>query len=69
MEYGKTYTKKEFMETFFPEETKRQEQGLCPFCSHKIEESEFRDPLSLKEYQISGLCQSCQDDFFKEPEE
>ena len=26
----------------------------------------FRDQLSAKEYTISGLCQDCQDDFFKE---
>ena len=26
--------------------------------------TEFRDELSKKEYGISGLCQSCQDDVF-----
>jgi len=24
----------------------------------------FRDALSKKEYEISGLCQQCQDNFF-----
>ena len=26
----------------------------------------WRDALSFKEYNISGLCQCCQDDYFKE---
>lgn len=26
--------------------------------------SDFRDPLSRKEYSISGLCQLCQDELF-----
>lgn len=30
---------------------------------------EFRDELSVKEYQISGLCQECQDRVFGEVEE
>ena len=30
--------------------------------------TEFRDELSKKEYSISGLCQSCQDDVFGEEE-
>lgn len=38
--------------------------GLCPLCSKKI--IGFRDKLSEKEYQISGLCQKCQDSFFEE---
>lgn len=25
---------------------------------------DFRDPLSRKEYQISGMCQTCQDSVF-----
>lgn len=32
-------------------------------------EEHFRDDLSLREYQISGLCQKCQDDVFGAPEE
>jgi hypothetical protein len=29
----------------------------------------FRDDLSRKEYQISGMCQRCQDDIFGADEE
>jgi hypothetical protein len=29
----------------------------------------FKDGLSAREYRISGLCQSCQDDFFEASEQ
>ena len=37
-------------------------KGLCPFCSKKP--VEFRDEKSRAEFEISGICQNCQDDFF-----
>lgn len=46
----------------FNEEVKLVKAGKCPFCKTQV--TGFRDLLSLKEYNISGLCQSCQDDFF-----
>ncbi len=49
----------------FGSEVKDIEAGLCPFCKKEIKVNQFRDRLSLKEYHISGLCQSCQDDVFK----
>ena len=36
-------------------------------CGKPIEG--FRDELSAKEYRISGLCQTCQDEVFSPPEE
>ena len=45
---------------------KRRDEGLCPYCGRKVELDSFRDELSFKEFQISGLCQNCQDEFFKE---
>lgn len=56
---------KELMETIFPDEMNRVNQGHCPFCKKKINMDEFVDALSRKEFTISGLCQSCQDSFFK----
>jgi len=44
---------------------KSREQGICPFCKKPTAVGDFRDPLSLKEWQISGICQECQDGFFK----
>lgn len=42
----------------------RKKEGKCPFCGKTINLNDFRDSKSLKEYQISGLCQKCQDKFF-----
>ena len=48
----------------FGEEVKAVEQGDCPFCGCKVNKDEFRDELSRKEFEISGLCQACQDVVF-----
>lgn len=34
----------------------------CMTCTSPV--NQFRDSLSLKEYQISGMCQACQDSVF-----
>ena len=39
-------------------------QKVCPFCSQAVTLDGFKDELSLKEFHISGLCQSCQDSVF-----
>lgn len=36
----------------------------CVSCGAKA--VDFRDELSVKEYQISGMCQKCQDQIFEE---
>ena len=36
----------------------------CPFCNKEV--TGFKDSLSLREFEISGLCQKCQDETFKE---
>jgi hypothetical protein len=40
-------------------------------CGREIPIGEFEtwDQLTLKEYTLSGMCKTCQDDFFKDPEE
>ena len=39
--------------------------GTCVSCDAEgIIATSFRDDISRKEYSISGLCQSCQDDVF-----
>ncbi len=56
----------ELEKAMFPKETERKAEGNCPFCGKKIDvENEFRDEISKKEFGISGMCQSCQDDFFE----
>jgi len=39
-------------------------QGICAGCGHDVLDTSFRDPLSFKEFTISGLCQKCQDEVF-----
>jgi len=50
----------------FPCQSVRKADGLCATCAQPI--GEFRDELSRNEFAISGLCQACQDQFFKESE-
>lgn len=38
------------------------EKGVCVKCKQEV--GEFKDPSSEKEYRLSALCQSCQDEFF-----
>ena len=42
------------------------EEGICLTCedAHGIKATSFRDDISRKEYSISAMCQSCQDDVF-----
>ena len=37
-------------------------EKVCPFCKEPV--GEFRDKLSQREFEISGLCQNCQDGVF-----
>lgn len=45
------------------------EGNVCVTCGAKAPPESFKDALSVKEYSISGMCQSCQDGVFKEPDE
>lgn len=50
------------VEQIFPGSTKLMSQGKCPTCSKPIEK--FRNQISQREFQISGMCQKCQDSVF-----
>ena len=56
------FTKK----TFGKSQTEAREQKICVICHNEIKDEDFRDDKSRKEYNISGLCQKCQDDVFGE---
>ncbi len=56
---------KEIVKQFFPEIVEDYQNGICPFCKQKINSDNFKDELSHREYEISGLCQKCQDKTFK----
>lgn len=56
---------KEIMKNLgFEKEVKCFEKRICVICKKEIVNEDFRDKLSLKEYQISGMCQECQDEIF-----
>lgn len=44
-----------------------QTQGICGWCKQPV--TGFKDEISKREYRISSMCQSCQDQAFVEPEE
>ena len=52
------------VDKIFKEAARLKEMNRCPFCKNIINQRDFRDDISRKEFQISGLCQSCQDEFF-----
>lgn len=49
----------------FPKKIQRLREGLCTTCGVYVEG--FKDLISHKEYQISGMCQKCQDSVFEGP--
>lgn len=52
------------LDILFPDEAARRKQGRCPICDQSVFQTDFRDQLSLKEFDISGMCQKCQDKIF-----
>ena len=62
----KTEWQKRPVDLIFREGYELKTQGKCPTCKQSINVEEFRDDLSWKEYEIAGMCQSCQDKVFKE---
>ena len=43
--------------------TKAHKLLLCVTCGKSADN--FKDPISVKEYKISGMCQTCQDQIFR----
>ena len=37
---------------------------MCVFCGKPALDVDFRDEISRREFAISGICQSCQDQVF-----
>lgn len=56
---NKTQEMKNAIEEAFPGTMQAILEYKCPLCKQPI--GKFRDALSQKEYQISGMCQVCQD--------
>lgn len=49
----------------FGENIDKVEHSFCPTCSKPVVNEDFKDELSWKEYQFSGLCMDCQGKVFK----
>jgi hypothetical protein len=58
-----------YIETFGVDRVKSVETGTCVSCGGDVLKTSFRNPLSFKEFTISGLCQPCQDSVFGVSEE
>lgn len=50
------------VDILFPKQAALKAERRCPTCGKPI--GEFRDDLSRKEFEISGMCQECQDSVF-----
>ena len=48
----------------FSEEVELRKQGRCPFCKMLVVRTDFRDELSKTEFEMAGICQTCQDKTF-----
>jgi len=59
----------EIMRAFFPDAMKAFDAGLCIFCKKEVKEEDFTDALSVKEYGINGICQTCQDKTFTDEDD
>ena len=49
----------------FEKEIERVECGICPLCGLPVDKNELEDRASLKEFEISGMCQKCQNSLFE----
>lgn len=54
----------QFVDATRPVLLAKDEKLCCRFCGGEIKSGEFRDDLSAREFNISGMCQSCQDKTF-----
>ena len=55
------------MKALFPIQAVRRAASRCTLCGAPVDATDpaaFTDPLSAKEFTISGTCQRCQDVIF-----
>ena len=55
---------KQIISKLFKGAVEAVEKGLCPCCGGVVNHN-FRDAASRREFEISGLCQVCQDAVYK----
>ena len=57
-----------FLQNLMAEADEQRRKGNCPTCFEPVAPEDFRDPGSVEEYRISGMCQDCQDRVFQTEE-
>lgn len=53
---------KKAIDAIFPGTAQAIKDKKCPLCKEPI--TSFRNTKSMREYEISGMCQDCQDKIF-----
>ena len=48
----------------FGDEVDKVKAGNCSLCGAVVKPEDFKDQASRAEFEISGLCQACQDKTF-----
>ena len=60
-----TFAKKAFGRSQSESEKKGALMAVCVFCGKPVDpKKDFRNAISRKEFEISGICQACQDGVF-----
>jgi len=49
---------------FGKKQSEAKQENICTTCGKPIYPKDFRNLVSIREYDITGNCQKCQDDFF-----
>ena len=58
-------TKKQLLKDMgFGKQVSRINKGRCATCGNGVNKKHFKDEVSRREYEISGMCQKCQDKMF-----
>lgn len=55
---------RQIIKALFPKAIENIDAGKCAFCEKEIKDEEFKNEESKKEFEISGLCQQCQDEVY-----
>jgi hypothetical protein len=60
---------RDIIKKLFPAMLKHIDNMECPTCGKPIVVEDFKDKLSVKEFGISGMCESCQSKAFHNEDE
>ncbi len=57
-------TIQELKKKMFAEQMAKRASGRCAKCGKVMAKEIFKDAISRREFEITGYCQECQDEFF-----